>query len=333
VFNFKPTRCSRWLLTAFLLTVAGTASAASAYDPLAVSAGFQAETLDLTVHDQARNRDLPIKVYLPSQKVPEPVVLFSHGLGGSRTNNEFLGQHWAARGYVGVFLQHPGSDDSVWKDEAQAQRYGALRQAASAQNLKLRLEDVPAVLDQLDKWNAETGNALWHRLDLKHVGMSGHSFGAVTTQGVSGQSLPLVRTRFTDPRIKAACMFSPSSPQRGDATQAFGGVTIPWMIMTGTKDVSPIRDLGVDNRLEVYPALPPGSKYQVILDGAEHSAFGDRPLPGDHEPRNPNHHRVMLAFTTAFWDAYLRQDPAARVWLDGEGAKSVLEKGDKWERK
>jgi len=50
---------------------------------------------------------------------------------------------------------------------------------------------------------------------------------------------------------------------------------------------------------------------------AEHSAFGDRPLPGDQKPRNPNHHRAILALSTAFWDAYLRGDAAARAWLQG----------------
>lgn len=70
-----------------------------------------------------------------------------------------------------------------------------------------------------------------------------------------------------------------------------------------------------------------------MLDGAEHSAFGDRALPGDTHERNPNHHRAILALTTAFWDAYLRDDADAKKWLDGDDAKSVLEKADHWQRK
>jgi hypothetical protein len=70
-----------------------------------------------------------------------------------------------------------------------------------------------------------------------------------------------------------------------------------------------------------------------VLDRGEHSAFSDRALPGDKEKRNPNHHRVILALSTAFWDTWLRGDPAAKLWLDGVGAKSVLEKGDLWQRK
>ncbi len=66
--------------------------------------------------------------------------------------------------------------------------------------------------------------------------------------------------------------------------------------------------------------------------GAEHSAFTDRALPGDIAPRNPNHHRVILGLTTAFWDTWLREDPAARRWLDGDGPRSALESGDRWQR-
>ena len=71
-----------------------------------------------------------------------------------------------------------------------------------------------------------------------------------------------------------------------------------------------------ESRLLVYPALPPGSKYELVLDKAEHSVFTEGRLPGDKEKRNPNHHRAILAVTTAFWDAYLRDDSEARRWLD-----------------
>jgi predicted dienelactone hydrolase len=210
----------------------------------------------------------------------------------------------------------------------------ALRQAASIENFLLRVKDIPAVLNELDRWNKTGGHPLMGRMDLSRVGMSGHSFGAVTTQAVSGQRLEAGEKLFTDPRIKAAVMFSPSSPRHGvDSATAFGGVTIPWMLMTGTKDVAPIGDADVASRLAVFQALPPGSKYELVLYGAEHSAFTDRALPGDTEKRNPNHHRAILAMSTAFWDAYLRGDTAAKAWLDGTGPRTILEKDDRWQTK
>jgi hypothetical protein len=103
--------------------------------------------------------------------------------------------------------------------------------------------------------------------------------------------------------------------------------------MTGTKDEAVIGHADVASRLRVFPSLPKGDKYEVVLADAEHSAFGDRPLPGDREPRNPNHHRAILAISTAFWDACLRGDAAARAWLQGPGPRSVLEERDRFQLK
>ena len=302
-----------------------------AYDPLAVAAGDVA-THQLTVTDSARKREVPLKVYLPASPAKAPVVLFSHGLGGSREGNAFLGEHWARRGYVAVFLQHPGSDEAVWKDKERSERMGAMKDAASVENFLARVDDVKVTLDALTKWSGEKGHVLSGRVDLGRVGMSGHSFGAVTTQAVAGQKFPLGKD-FTDARIKAAIAYSPSVPRRGSATDAFGKVKLPWLLMTGTHDVGLIGGQTPESRRGVFPALPTGQKYELVLDQAEHSAFTDRALPGDAQPRNPNHHRVMLAVGTAFFDAYVKGDAEARAWLDGEGARALLEKNDVWQRK
>ena len=299
------------------------------YDPLSVAAGRPA-VRDLVIVDAARRREIPLRLYMPAGSQPAPVVLFSHGLGGSREMGAYLGNHWALRGYVAVFLQHPGSDDSVWREAPVGRRRDALREAAGAAQFLRRVEDVPAVLDQLERWNRADGHVLAGRLDLGRVGMSGHSFGAVTTQAVSGQRTAWV---FTEPRIRAAIVMSPSAPRRGRLGRVFGEVAIPWLLMTGTKDVAPIGDADLKSRLAVFPALPAGGKYELVLDGAEHSAFTDRALPGSSPPRNPNHHRAILAISTAFWDAWLGQDPAARAWLDGAGPRTVLEPRDRWRRK
>lgn len=316
-----------------LLVGLAVTTTATAYDPLDLPAQKPAAPLDFSVHDAARNRDIPIRVFLPTAPPPAAVVLFSHGLGGSREGSPFLGEHWAARGYAVVYLQHAGSDSGVWKDVPAAERMAAMKKAASLPNFLLRVQDVPVVLDELALWNAQSGHSLAGRLDLKHVGMSGHSFGAQTTQGVSGQIFPTAAQRFTDSRIQAALAFSPAPPKVGDVSAAFAGVKIPWMLMTGTKDSSPIGNATPESRLAVFPALPVGDKYELVLENAEHSAFTDRPLPGDSEPRNPNHHRVILALSTAFWDAHLKGDAEAKAWLNGDGPRNVMEKSDRWQRK
>jgi predicted dienelactone hydrolase len=327
-----PSLTLQLLVVALPLSLAaGGGARASGYDPLTVNAAGRPSHLDLTTHDVARNRDIPLRVYLPANSAPAPVILFSHGLGGSRTGSAFLGEHWATRGYVAVFLEHPGSDESVWKDKPIRDRMRAVKRAASLENFLLRVKDVPAVLDQLEAWNADTTHQLASRLDLKKVGMSGHSFGAVTTEAVSGETLPVGGRKFTDPRIKAALVLSPNTPRAGSAAKAFGAVKIPWLLMTGTKDLAPVGNETMKRRLAVYPALHGAPTYELVLHNAEHSVFTDRALPGDREPRNPNHHRVILALSTAFWDAYLRGDAEALAWLNGSGPRSVMETDDGWQ--
>ena len=83
----------------------------------------------------------------------------------------------------------------------------------------------------------------------------------------------------------------------------------------------------------MFPELPPGDKYELVLYNAEHSAFTERALPGDREPRNPNHHRAVLALSTAFWDTYLHGDTAAKKWLTSAGPGNILQSKDRWQTK
>lgn len=304
----------------------------SGYDPTSISEKFKPEYKDFTIRDEKRSRDLPIRVFLPTTTEKAPVILFSHGLGGGRTMYGYLGERWSARGYIVVHLQHPGSDDSVWKEKGMGERKAAIVAAANAENYLARNKDVPAVLDELERWNADKKHPLYGRLDLKHVGMSGHSFGAKTTQAVSGEAF-MGKQPFVDSRILAAIPMSPSPAKKLSPDKSFGEVKIPWMTMTGTKDDSPIGEENYESRSKVYPALPKGDKYNLVLNEAEHSVFGDRELPMKAKKRNPNHHKAILALSTAFWDAYLKDDPAAKKWLAGDAPKQILDKEDIFDRK
>lgn len=55
--------------------------------------------------------------------------------------------------------------------------------------------------------------------------------------------------------------------------------------------------------------------------------------PSSPASGNPNHHRAILAITTAFWDSYLRDDAEAKKWLDSDAVRGVLEKADQWQKK
>jgi predicted dienelactone hydrolase len=283
--------------------------------------------------DASRSRTVPVKIYRVKSEEARPVIVFSHGLGGSRENGVYLAEHWARSGYVAVFVQHPGSDESVWKETARGERMAAMKQAASGRSLIDRLGDIPFVLDQLELWNGESSHALHGAIDLGHIGMTGHSFGAVTTQAMMGQNFPLGKS-FPDPRFDAFLPMSPSTGRGVGATEAFGHVSAPVLCMTGTADTSVITpEMTAESRREVYAALPDGDKYQLVFEGGTHSAFSDTAL--FNEKRFDHHHSAIQTISTRFWDAYLKGDATAKAWLRSDKPRTdakLIEK-DLWEWK
>ncbi len=73
--------------------------------------------LDFDFLDAARQRSVPTRLYLPqtaSQIHPVPLLVFSHGLGGSRFGYRYLGSHLAGAGIASLHPQHVGSDNALW---------------------------------------------------------------------------------------------------------------------------------------------------------------------------------------------------------------------------
>ena len=97
---------------------------AADYDPTTPAPQSRAADhhYDRVVHDAARQRDTSVQIRHSARRMRMPIILFSHGLGGSRHGSEYLERWWTARGYVTVFLQHPGSDDAVWRNIAPGDR-------------------------------------------------------------------------------------------------------------------------------------------------------------------------------------------------------------------
>ena len=151
-------------------------------------------------------------------------------------------------------------------------------------------------IDALESWNKEKGHALCGRMDLDHIGMSGHSFGAVTTQAMAGQSYGGGRITYLEKRIDAAVMMSPSKPRLGDAKAAFGGIETPCLLLTGTKDNSPIGGGTPEDRLEVFANLTKAPAWQAVFDGATHMDFGERKTIL-RKNKDSSYHEAILALT------------------------------------
>ena len=268
---------------------------------------FTVGTLKLEWRDAQRDREVPVKIYFPKNATGAcPVIVFSHGLGGTRDGYEYLGRHWASHGFVAVHLQHHGSDDGVWKSAARPME--AMRAATmNLQNITNRPRDVSFAIDELTR--LEKTDAAWRgRLDLSRLGVAGHSFGAYTTLAVAGQGGARLSGR--DPRVQAAVPIS-APATKGSKPSIYDAITIPLLHITGTKDDSPIGNTSPADRRIPFDRIQNAPEFLLTFEGADHMVFGGRRTqPGDLPTL-----KLVKASTTAFWEMTLRNDAEAKEWL------------------
>ena len=290
--------------------------------------------------DVKRDREIPVKIYYPltdDKHEKFPVIIFSHGLGGSRQGYAYLGNHWASYGYICVHLQHIGSDESVWIDKSADTIMPAMRKAvADISNSLNRVQDVHFALDQLGILNKEE-TVLKESLDLDHIGMAGHSFGAFTTLTAIGEGFPRWFGRFQhfdDDRIKAAISMSATpSRHRTKLKQVYSGIDVPCFHMTGTLDDSPVSDTKASERRLIYDNIDRNDNYLLTFEGGDHMVFAGRNTPGRDNSKDPVFHRLIKMSTIAFWDAYLKNNKTALQWLTAGDFKSILSENGIFEQK
>lgn len=238
------------------------------------------EVIDGEWRDDARERTVPYKLYLPSGSGPAPVELFSHGLGGSREAAGFLLEALAEAGFAVVAIQHPGTDESILADLRPGEGRQALARLTRGPGARAgavaRFGDVRFVIDRLEAENASGRFA--GRFDLSRLGMSGHSYGALTTLVVLGQRAPDGASGpFQDPRVDAGIVYSPNAPRHQDPGTALAGIRMPILHFTGTEDRTPF-DLEdtPERRTLPFRTITGADQYQVVLTGGDHQIFGGR---------------------------------------------------------
>jgi dienelactone hydrolase len=313
---------------AVLLAVVHTsvlAAAPPAYAPKAAAGPHKVQQVAAEWRDAARDRVVPVRIYIPSGDGPFPLIVYSHGLGGSRDGNRYVGTHWASHGYICAHIQHKGSDSAVWKG-AGDQAMAKMRQAAAQpENAVNRPKDVSFAIDMLTAMNAEKGGRLAGRIDLEKIGVGGHSFGAFTALASTGRVLvpPFGKPLdLTDKRIKACLPMSAPGRDTPRLRKSYADYATPCLHMTGTKDDSIISNTKAADRRCAFDAGSKGDQYLLILRDAEHMTFGDSLRRRDR--RRARHHELILQSGTAFWDAYLKGDAAALKWLAEGGFQKAL---------
>jgi predicted dienelactone hydrolase len=236
------------------------------------------QVLDFTWHDAERERDVPARLYWPDVRdgARVPLVVFSHGLGGSQLGYSYLGRHWASLGFASLHVRHAGSDRGVWTANVFS-LFSNLQEAASEKNAVARAKDLSFAITRLladEKFSTA--------VNRDAIAVAGHSYGANTAMLVGGASVvregkPL---SLRDERVKALVLISaPPFTGEGDMAQILGNIHLPTLHVTGTDDVIRVPGYRSDysDRLAVYDAQSSqAAKALTVFKGATHSIFTDR---------------------------------------------------------
>lgn len=283
--------------------------------------------------DPARDRAVPVRVYWPSGAAPVrgwPVIVFSHGMGGSRRGYSYLGSYWAAHGIVAMHVQHIGSDRRLWSGgfgwSNSLNLVLRLQHAAQPEEAVDRTQDVRFALDQL------LAGPLGSQLDPARLAIAGHSYGANTSLLLAGAKVPastgllgggVSLPAMADPRFKVAILISaPPFYGESDLTPILGGIAIPTLHISATDDEITIPGYysGPADRVALFDAIGGQHKALAMFSGGSHSIFTDRMNTGGFD-LNPK----VKAATRELSLAYLRlvldgEDAPLRDWQRRHGA-------------
>ncbi|CAD5372687.1 Acetylhydrolase [Rubrivivax sp. A210] len=246
--------------------------------PLAAAEPPPVDTWDLDWTDSARRREVPVRLYLPRAAhagAPAPLMVFSHGIGGSRRGYMWLGQHVAAHGVASLHLQHVGSDRQIWTGGNLWGVVGRLHDAAQEGEAVARVQDWRFAVDTL------LDSVYAPRVDASRIVAAGHSYGANTTLLASGARVPRPGGAIAlhDERVRAAIVISaPPFYGEGEPRKILSSIAVPSLHVTATEDIIRIPGYysGADDRVAVFDATGGPRKWLAVYEGGSHSMFTDR---------------------------------------------------------
>ncbi|RUL92534.1 alpha/beta fold hydrolase [Verrucosispora sp. FIM060022] len=270
-----------------------------------------------------RPTPLEIKVNVPAVGEDLPIILLSHGHGGSNFLSSLRGygplvDFWAAHGFVVIQPTH--LDSTVLGQRETGHPEAPLF-------WKTRVQDMSFILDHLDEIEA-TVPGLAGRLDRERVAVAGHSLGGHTAAMLlgTGTTDPADGSpvRLPDARIKAGVIIGAPGLADEQVNQAmlerypvmghtdFSTMTTPALVVAGDRDFNPMFSDRLSYRWDAYTAAP-APKTLLMLHDAEH-LFGG--ISGYDAAETSDENPARVAVLRAMIWAYLRSQlyPTDPAW-------------------
>ncbi len=234
---------------------------------------------------------------------PYPLLMFSHGSCGYPLQSKFLTPLIATYGFIVVAVPHPGNE--IYEFATCGLRQSLVDSAVE------RPQDIHFVLDGMLAANGDPSSPFPGAIDPARLGMSGHSFGGLTTYLAATQ----------DARYKIALPMAPAVP----GTPV---LTIPSLTMFGQGDhVVPLPPI------ETAYGAARTPKLEVQIENTGHYAFSDGCFPGpDCQPpttlTQAEAHALVVRWVIPFLQRYLAGRTDVAPLLSPAGASGVVVKSE-----
>ena len=188
-------------------------------------------------------------------------VIISHGAGGSEKGLAYLGEFMQSKGWRAIVVGHAESGRAALRAKIPGfdVKAGLAALITDPAAYRGRFADIQAAL-------------AWQKGRCKNLftALIGHSMGAATVMLAVGAENKLgLRTRIG---FDAYVAMSPQGVGSIFPADAWRGIKAPVYALTGTED----KELNADwrTRLDAYKSMPLGCKWQGVITGANHMAFG-----------------------------------------------------------
>jgi hypothetical protein len=271
--------------------------------------GLPAFLLD---HINLTELDVWLDIPPANDGAPFPVIIFSHGLTGIRTQNTVMVRELVSHGYIVAAIDHSYANALTIFPDGRIFIYDPSRIFPSGESnpveanplVQVWAEDIGFLLDEMAVWGQAEGHLLYGRFDLNHVGIFGHSTGGGAAMEFCLQ----------DARCQAGVgLDSWLLPVSGDLLDQ--DTNPPFMFISTSRWLGP-ENRALGNRL--FNNLSQDG-YNLTLAHTEHYDFTDLPLLTPLTPQldlsgsiNSGYSLgIQSEYLLAFFDQYLKGEPSA----------------------
>lgn len=246
-----------------------------------------------------------------------PVLIFSHGMNGTRFQNSFLIPQLVSKGYIVASIEHTGAASGTVFQFGERGSIIPFEKLMSDEEFSTRevnkwSEDQRNVLDQLKKMVTDKELHFLSSADFDSVGVFGHSFGGATAAvtltkdkrfkaGINMDGFyfgEAYKKGFTQPFMQIRADNKPAHEMKEKELKEFS--------MTREKYQEFMFDKW-NKRIESYAK---NGYESVVVRHSNHMSFSDftliMPLSFITAPHREEHHEITTSLVLSFFDQHLK---------------------------